>query len=49
MVRAVPPVAIEKPIDDVLRVRHPEVGGYNGGKFRTDRIAHETTPEQPTL
>ena len=49
VVRAVPAVAVEKAVDDVLRVRVLEVGGDNGGEFRTDRIAHETTPDQLTL
>ena len=44
MVRAVPAVAIQKAVDDVLGVRVLEVGGDDGGEFGTRRIAHEQIP-----
>ena len=45
MVRAVPAVAIEKAVDDVLRVRVLEIGGDDGGEFGTIGAAHGTNAE----
>ena len=39
---AVPAVAIEKAIYDVLRMRVLEKGRYDGGQFGAIGVAHET-------
>ena len=49
MVRAVPAVAIQKAVDDVLRVRILEIGGDDGGEFGTYRIAHDKIPEHTII
>ena len=44
MVRAVPAVAIQEAVDDMLRVRILKIGGDDGGEFGTHRIAHDKIP-----
>ncbi len=39
--RAVPAVAIQEAVDDMLPVRILEIGGDDGGEFGTYRIAHD--------
>jgi hypothetical protein len=42
MMDAVPSVTVQEAIDDVLCVRVLSMGGYNGRKFRTCGITHES-------
>ncbi len=45
MVRAVPTVAIQQAVDEVLRVGVLEISGDNGGELGRRQIAHEKIPE----